>query len=123
MNAPTEVPEKKDSSAKTATDEKPLEDESKDRTVAETTQNPEDIIVTMTTQKTVEDVTTEIDIEETTRQEPIENMTEITATAGVMQDTEEATTSMPIQPEISEEEKEISEEDILVSIETTTLSA
>merc|ERR550532_2475716 len=55
----------------------------------------------------------------------------------VMQDTEVTTTSLPIEPETSdeekvmieeeketsEEEKETSEEDILVSIETTTLSA
>ena len=36
------------------------------------------------------------------QQEPIENMTENTASSGVMQATEEATT--PIEPKISEEE-------------------
>ena len=107
-----------------------MEDESTEKTAAdETTQNPEDL-VTMTTQKTVEDVTTEMDIEEATKREPMENMTEITTSSDVMQDTEETTTSLPIEPETSdkekvmiEEEKESSEEDILVSIETTTLSA
>merc|ERR1719460_421353 len=114
-----------------------MEDESTERTAAdETTQNPEDL-VTMTTQKTGEDVTTEMDIEEATKREPMDNMTEITTSSDVMQDTEVTTTSLPIEPETSdeekvmieeekessEEEKETSEEDILVSIETTTLSA
>ena len=113
-----EVTEEEVTSVKTPADEESAEEEITERTAS---QKPENTDVTMTTKKTVEDMTEKMEIDDTTKP----NMFEIKSTPGVlmMQDTEETTIDPGTFEENSTTEKAASEEEILVLVETTTLTA